>query len=115
MRRLDAALVSGWMPDSRLAVRPWLARWLVWISRQQGGVKPPHSKALRAFSWFQGAAGGMSDCLENTQGEIPRGVYPEHPERDPSAPLEGHSPLPRKPGPPGVHDQERSQGTQFYW
>jgi hypothetical protein len=23
----------------------------------------PHSKALRAFSWFLGAAGGMSDCF----------------------------------------------------
>jgi hypothetical protein len=31
----------------------------------QGGVKPPHSKALRAFSWFLGAANGMSDCHEN--------------------------------------------------
>ena len=27
---------------------------------------------------------GISHCLENTQSEIPRGVYPEHPERDPS-------------------------------
>jgi hypothetical protein len=25
---------------------------------------------------------GISHCLENTQSEIPRGVYPEHPERD---------------------------------
>jgi len=31
----------------------------------EGGVKPPHSKALRAFSAFLGAAGGMSDCFEN--------------------------------------------------
>ena len=32
--------------------------------RFQGGVKPPHSKALRAFSWFLGARQqtGMNDC-----------------------------------------------------
>jgi hypothetical protein len=40
----------------------------------KGGVEPPHSKALRAFSCFLGARQptGMSDCFENTQGEIPR-------------------------------------------
>jgi len=34
----------------------------------------PHSMAPRAFRWFLGARqpAGMSDCLENTQGEIPR-------------------------------------------
>jgi hypothetical protein len=38
----------------------------------QGGVKPPHSKALRAFSCFPGAhLTGMGDCLENTQSKIP--------------------------------------------
>ena len=33
----------------------------------------PHSKARRAFSWFLGARQptGMTDCLENTQSEIP--------------------------------------------
>ena len=39
----------------------------------QGGVKPPHSKALRAFSCFLGAhqRTGMCDCLEDTQSDIP--------------------------------------------
>jgi len=27
---------------------------------RKGGVKPPHSKALRAFAWFPGAEAGMS-------------------------------------------------------
>ena len=56
MRRLDAALElwggDGAAQDSvRSAVR-------------EGGVKPPHSKALRAFSWFLGARqrAGLSDC-----------------------------------------------------
>jgi hypothetical protein len=33
----------------------------------QGGVKPPHSKALRAGSWFLGGRQptGMRDCFEN--------------------------------------------------
>jgi hypothetical protein len=41
----------------------------------QGGVKPPHSKALRAFSWFLGArqATGMSGWHEN--GDPP---HPAH-------------------------------------
>jgi hypothetical protein len=34
----------------------------------KGGVEPPHSKALRTFSWFLGAAGGMGDCHENGVG-----------------------------------------------
>jgi hypothetical protein len=37
----------------------------------QGGVKPPHSKALRAFSWFLGAAGGMGDWHENRSTGFP--------------------------------------------
>jgi hypothetical protein len=33
---------------------------------REGGVKPPHSKALRAFSWFLGARQrtGVSGRLE---------------------------------------------------
>jgi hypothetical protein len=47
VRRLDAAL-EGW-------------------GYGKGGLKPPHSKALRAFSCFLGARQptGMSDCSEN--------------------------------------------------
>jgi len=41
-------LLLGSMPNLRRAERPCLAGWSVWISRLQGGVKPPHSKALRA-------------------------------------------------------------------
>jgi len=35
--------------------------------RCESGVKPLHSKALRAFSWFLGARQptGTSDCFEN--------------------------------------------------
>ena len=35
-------------------------------AKMQGGVKPPHSKALRAFSCFLRArqGTGMSDCFE---------------------------------------------------
>jgi len=35
--------------------------------QSQGGVNPPHSKALRAFSWFPGAGQqrGMSDRFHN--------------------------------------------------
>ena len=58
MRRLDAALElwgrdGAFQDNLRSAVR-------------EGGVKPPHSKALRAFSWFLGAPQptGMSDCTE---------------------------------------------------
>ena len=47
-RRLDAAFLLGLILNSRPAERPWLARWGAWISRQQGGVEPPQSKALRA-------------------------------------------------------------------
>jgi len=55
VRRLDAAFATTSAPF-------------------QGGVKPPHSKALRAFSWPLGARQptAMSDCHENTQSEIPR-------------------------------------------
>jgi len=45
----EGALECGGLtpPFGRLYVHggPW---------RCQGGVKPPHSKALRAFSWFLG-------------------------------------------------------------
>jgi len=45
--------------------------------RSQGGVKPPHSEALRAFSWFLGARQrtGINDCTEN-RGQVPSPNYP---------------------------------------
>jgi hypothetical protein len=52
---------------SRLAGPPF--RWDFKAARRGG----PHSKALRAFSWFLGARQptGMGDCLENAQSKIP--------------------------------------------
>jgi hypothetical protein len=44
-----------------------LAGWLVWISRQQGGVKPPQSKALRASGLVN-----LRDQLEGFQDIIIR-------------------------------------------
>ena len=52
MRRLDAAFLLGLILNSRLAERSCLACGSAWTSKMQGGVEPPHSKALRAFSWF---------------------------------------------------------------
>jgi len=42
----------------------------------QGGVEPPHSKALRAFSSFPGARQptNMSDCFENRGAGVPPAV-----------------------------------------
>ena len=63
-------------------------------AQREGGVEPPHSKALRAPSWFPGARQrtGMSDCplvplstllrqphrcLRKTRGQAVRYSFPE--------------------------------------
>jgi hypothetical protein len=61
VRRLDAALGlwgrGGAAPDC--VPSAWC----------EGGVKPPHSKALRALSCYLGARQrtSMSDCFENAR------------------------------------------------
>jgi len=41
------------------------------FGRRAGNHKGcPYTRKIR-FSWFLGAAGGMGDCVENTQSEIP--------------------------------------------
>jgi hypothetical protein len=42
----------------------------------KGGVEPPHSKALRAFSWFLGVRRltNTSDCFENRGAGVPPAV-----------------------------------------
>ena len=78
VRRLDAAFFPRSIRDSSLAERSFcgaaLLGSLVGIGlARKGGVKPPHSKALRAFSCLLGGRQptGMGDCLDNTQSEIP--------------------------------------------
>ena len=58
MRWLDAAL--------GLCGRDSTAQDSVWSAWCEGGVKPPHSKALRAFSCFLGAhqPTGMNDPFD---------------------------------------------------
>jgi len=53
VRRLDAAM-GLWGRDGA-------AQDSVPSAKCEGGVKPPHSKALRAFSSFLGAGCGMGD------------------------------------------------------
>jgi len=54
---------------------PWsaVAAATAFGSGSTAAASLPHSMALRAFSWFLGARQptSMSDCLENTQGEVP--------------------------------------------
>ena len=75
VRRLDAALSSARSaksPSASIQFIPGKPR----SAGRQGGVKPPHSKVLRAFSWFPGARlrTGMSDCPENVvRASRPRG------------------------------------------
>ena len=65
-RRRAAALQGGYgAPAGRLC----LACWSVWISRLQGGVEPPHSKALRASGLVN-----QRDQLEVFQGIILRAL-----------------------------------------
>ena len=54
MRRLDAALGLG--------VRDSTPQDGLLSLLRDGGVKPPHSKALRAFSWFLGARQPTDMC-----------------------------------------------------
>jgi len=65
VRRLDAAFA----PRGGNAV----LSCAVAAPKFQGGVKPPHSMALRAFSWFLGTRRptGMSDCFEIAKSETP--------------------------------------------
>jgi hypothetical protein len=74
VRRLDAAFFPRFIPGSWLAEQPWSPSWSAWISRLQGGVEPPHSKALRASGPRLHVHVNQRDQLKGFENIILRGL-----------------------------------------